>query len=177
MGDILGTAYQSVFGGERSKSKSNWQQSSESGNRAYPYIQETFGNIASNTGQANDYVSRLLGLGGDASVQKAAFDQYRDSAGYNFLRDEGINAVTASNAAKGLLKSGSTLTALQNRGTQLADTYLTNYLDRLNNLSTQGLQAGALISDAGKYSVSSGSGTSTSSGSEKPGITKFLGMI
>lgn len=177
MGDILGSAYQSVFGGERSKSKSTWEQSSESGNRAYPYIQDTFSGVASNTGRANDYVSRLLGLGGDASVQKAAFDQYREGAGYNFLRDEGMSAVTGSQAAKGLLKSGSTLTRLQDRGTQLADTFLNNYLDRLNGLSTQGIQAGALISDAGKYSTSTGSGVSNSSGSEKPGITKFLGMI
>ena len=55
--------------------------------------------------------------------------------------DQGLRAVDAGAAAKGLLRSGATLKAEQTFGTGLADQEFTNYYNRLFDLSKLGENA------------------------------------
>ena len=148
-----------VFGGSKQKSTTS--------NQAYPYIKDTFGSTAGATGGATNALSALLGLGGDTAGQSAAFDNYRDSTGYDFKMDQGTRAITGSAAAKGLLKSGATAKALEGYGQNLADTTFNDYISQLFNLGNLGLGAGNVIANAGQ--------TTKSSGSSKPGLGGFLG--
>lgn len=90
---------------------------------------------------ANDRTSALLGLGGDKQAADAAFDNYLNSTGYRFQLDQGNKAVTGAAGAKGLLKSGATLKALQKQGQNTGATYFNNYLGQVGNVANRGLQA------------------------------------
>lgn len=160
----MGKVGQFIFGGSKADSKQ------DSYNQAYPYVQQQYGGQVSNGTGANDMVSNLLGTG-DTAEGQAAFENYKNSAGYQAAEHAGTQAITNSNAAKGLLQSGDTLKGISQFGTDLTNQHYNNYLDRLLGLSSQGIQAGGLISGAGQ--VSHG----TSDSSQKPGISKFLGSL
>lgn len=84
----------------------------------------------------------LLGLNGPDAAN-AAFANYQTSPGYQWQLDQGLRAVDAGAAAKGLLRSGATLKAEQTFGQGLADQDFTNYYNRLYNLSQLGENAAA----------------------------------
>lgn len=157
----MSKVFQSVFGGSKKKE--------ESKNLAYPFIKDTFGSVAQNTARGTDFISALLGLSGDGAAQSSAIQKLSDSAGMKFIMDQGSRAITGSNAARGLFRSGATGKALQDYGQNVGSTYMGSMLDRLFNLTNTGIQAGGLITDAGRYSKGKVS--------EKPGIAKFLGSI
>lgn len=87
----------------------------------------------------------LLGLGGDTAASDAAFQRYLDSSGYQFLLNAGNDAITANQAAAGLLNSGSTLKGITDYAQGLASTKFDNYLSHLTGLSNRGLQAGSTV--------------------------------
>jgi hypothetical protein len=118
--------------------------------------------------QANSMLANLLGLGNKEDGD-AAFKNYRDSSGYDFMMNEGQRAITGSAAAKGLLSSGATAKGLTAYGQNLASTKFGEYLDKLMGVNKSGMEAGGLITQAGQ--------TSKSSSSQKPGIGKFIGTI
>jgi len=183
----------SIFGGSKSKQQSTSQQSSQSQstsnslsfNQAYPWAQQTYGGMAQNGANASNALTSLLGIGGNADAQKAAFDNYKNSAGYQFQLQQGMDAINGNAAAKGMLSSGATAKALAGYGQNLASTYYNNYLDRLLGVGNQGLQAGGLVTGAGNVSqsnsqsTSSSTGTSNSTGTSKskPGIGGFIGQV
>lgn len=135
------------------------KQSSTSDNRAFEFLQNTYGGQAQGGAQAQNALGNILGLNGDAA-QGNGFQNYLNSAGYKFQLGEGQNAVTSSNAASGLLNSGSALKRLQSFGQGLASNYLQQYMAQLSGMSGQGLQAGSLIGSAGQRSTSSGKSNS-----------------
>jgi hypothetical protein len=91
-------------------------------------------------GTANTATADLLGLNGpDAAA--AARGNFQASPGYQWSLDQGLRAVDAGAAAKGLLDSGATLKAEQTYGTGLADQEFTNYYNRLFDLSKLGESA------------------------------------
>lgn len=143
------------------------QQTSHSDNQAYPYLQGAYGGQVSNGTGALDMVSKLL-MGGAGSAD--AFNNYKNSAGYQSTLDAGSHAITNNNAAKGFLQSGATGKALAQFGQQTNQQYYNNYLDKLMGVSQQGLGAGGLIANAGQQSTSQGS-----SKGPKQGIGGFLG--
>jgi hypothetical protein len=76
--------------------------------------------------------------------------------GYQFLQDQGTQALARYGAASGLRSSGSAMKGALNYGQNLAQTYAWGpYMSALQNLSGQGLQAGG---------VGAGAATSTGSG-------------
>ena len=79
-----------------------------------------------------------LGLNG-ADAAAAARDTFTKSAGYDFARDEAMQAVERSASAGGYLGSGNLATALQDRAAGLASTESNAWLDRLNGLMGQGV--------------------------------------
>lgn len=102
--------------------------------------------------------------GGAPTDPNAGFNNYLNSTGYQFRLGQGQQAITSSNAARGLLNSGATLKAMQRYGQGLASGEFSNYLNQLGGLSGAGLQAGSAIGNAaaaggaaaGKYTVAAG---------------------
>jgi hypothetical protein len=73
--------------------------------------------------RASTALQGFLGLGGDPAATQKAFDDYLGSTGYDFARQQGLDAVTQSKAAGGMLGSGATLKALNSYGTGLAQQF------------------------------------------------------
>lgn len=142
--------------------------STESGNKAWDSISGAFTPALGYVTQGGNAVSALLGLSGNGDAQKAALENFSNSSGMEFLRDQINNQVTSNKAASGLLNSGSTLTALQDRGAQLGSTFLNNYMQNLFGLGQLGLGAGGVMSDAGRWSKGE-----TSSKGPKKGLLDY----
>lgn len=142
-----------IFGGSKQKS--------ESKNLAFPQIQQTFSPTMQYANQGAGGVAALLG--GDSS----GFNKYLDATGFDFMSDRGSRGIVANQAAKGLLRSGSTGQRLVEFGEGIRQNFANQYLQNLFGLSDVGLKAGGLLAQAGQ--------TSQSSGRSKPGIGGFLG--
>jgi hypothetical protein len=156
------------FGVSSQKSQQQAQSTSSSANQAYPFLQGALGNQVSSAGQGSNAIADLLGLNGSGS-QTVGFDKFKDSSGFNFIKDEGIKGITNSAASKGMLNSGSALKAITSYGSNLASNFLNSYLSNLMGLSNNGLQAGQILSSAGNTST----GQSTSLGSSKGSSMNF----
>jgi hypothetical protein len=135
------------FGGGKSKSSSS--------NKAFDFLKGAYGGQINTGVGASNALAGLLGVGGDPAASQGAFQNYLNSAGYKFQLGEGQNAIASSNAASGLLNSGSALKRLTSYGQGLASNYLQQYMAQLGGLSQQGLGAGSLIGQAGQTSNSS----------------------
>lgn len=140
------------FGSSKSKSSSS--------NKAFDFLKNAYGGqVATGTGASNA-LAAMLGIGGtaeDQSNQNASFQNYLNSSGYRFQLGEGQNAIASSNAASGLLNSGSAMKRLASYGQGLASNYLQQYMSQLGGLSQLGLGAGGLIGQAGQTSSSKSS--------------------
>jgi hypothetical protein len=98
---------------------------------------------------ADKMIAGLLGTGGDAAASANAFKGFQNSTGYQTNLQEGLDAVTANNAARGTFQSGATAKALQDRGTQLNNQYLQQFLGNLTNQSNTGTAAKGAIAGQG----------------------------
>ena len=152
------------FGKSKQKSENTSQSTSTSLNQAYPFIKDTYGSQTALTGSSSNAIANLLGLNG-GSAQDSGFENFKNSSGYNFVRDEGLKGITGNLAAKGMLNSGSALKAISGYNNNLASTFLDRYLSQLTSLSNTGLGAGQLISSAGNTANSQSTSFGTSSGS------------
>lgn len=131
-------------------------ETTESGNHAYDSISSAFSPGFNYFTQGGNMLGNLLGVNG-GPAQTAGLENFANSGGMNFLMQQGQKAVTSSKAAQGLLKSGSYGTALEKYGQGLASTYLNDYLNNLYKLSSLGVNAGQLVTQAGQYSKGTGS--------------------
>jgi hypothetical protein len=109
---------------------------------AQPYVDT--GNLA------NNELSGFLGLGGDPAKINAAFNTYLNSTGYQFARQQGLDAVTQNKAVSGLLNSGSAVKALDSYATGLADQYGQQYADNLGTVANRGVNAVGAVTGAGE---------------------------
>jgi hypothetical protein len=119
-------------------------------NRAYDFLSGAYGPSTGYTGEAGSAISRFLG--GDPS----GFDAYKDATGFNTALSKGLQGVTGAQAAKGLLRSGSSGKAFEDYGEGLEQQYAGNYLQQLLGLGNLGLGAGQIISGAGEVGGKSG---------------------
>lgn len=152
------------FGSSSQQSSNNSNQSSQSYNQSYPFLQGALGEQVNYTGKSNNAISDLLGLNG-TPAQTSGFKNFLDNSGYNFVQEQGMKGINANNAAKGLLGSGSALKAITNYNSNLTSTYLDKYLSNLLDLSDQGIKAGQILASAGNTANSQGTSYGTSSGS------------
>lgn len=152
--------------------KSTTNSSGTSTNSAYPVLQQAFGGTLNHGGQANDAISAMLGLGGNTAEQSAAFNNYKNSTGFQSTLDAGSQAITDNNAAHGFLQSGATGKALTNYGQGVNQQYYQNYMNQLLGLSNQALGAGGLLSGAANKTT-----TGTQQTSTKPGLGGLLGSL
>lgn len=112
----------------------------------------TYGN------RASDAISNLLGIGNGGTAaatqaQQDAFKNWRDSTGYQFNLNQGLNAINSNAYAQGAGNSGATMKALQDRGNQVADTYFGNYLSQLGGQQAVGMQAKGAMAGQGNNLV------------------------
>lgn len=96
---------------------------------------------------ANTMVGNALGLNG-ASGNTAATSAFQTSPGYDWTLNNALQGSERAAAAGGMLASGNTLTALQDRGAQVANQEYGSWLDRLMGVSGQGQQAAGQTANA-----------------------------
>lgn len=120
-------------------------------------------------GSANTATGDLLGLNGQDAATKAMAN-YQTSPGYQWQLDQGLRAVDAGAASKGLLRSGATLKAEQTFGQGLADTDFTNYYNRLYDLSKLGENAAGGTATADTTAATGMAQTDLSLGSAQTSI-------
>lgn len=161
----MGSFFKQPFGGEQNSSTTN------SHNQAFPGLQSTISPIIGQGASAGSAIAGLLGLSG-GGAQDAAFQKFRDSTGYKFGLDQGMQSITGNAATQGLLNSGSTLKALDTYGQNYANTQYQNYLNPLQNLLGSGLQGGSVLSSAGNVYNANSQGSST-----KGGVGTMIGSL
>jgi hypothetical protein len=161
----MGSIGRDIFGGSTDKS-----QSTQS-NQAYPYLSGAFAPTISNGVGAGTQIANMLGLNGP-NAQASGFDTWKNSTGYKFGLDQGINAITGNAATQGLLNSGGTLKALDTYGQNYAATQYQNYLNPLQNLLGSALQGGSVLSSAGTVAQSTRNATSNNGG-----VGGFIGSL
>lgn len=104
-----------------------------------------------NYGQAEGRA--LPNSGGAGGGSQAALDTFRGSTGYQDLLKTGLGSVNANAYASGMGDSGATLKALQDRGTNIANTSAQQWLGNLGNLMSAGGQARGLVAGIGTNTV------------------------
>jgi hypothetical protein len=82
-----------------------------------------------------------------AAAQAGAFDRFRNSTGYQFRLNEGLDATRSAYAGIGGLQSGAALRGINEYGQNFASNEFGNYLNALSN--QQAVGAGAASSAAG----------------------------
>ena len=98
---------------------------------------------------AETALNGFLGLGGNPQATQTAFNNYLNSTGYQFALNQGLNSVTQSQAASGMLGSGATLKALDAYGTNEAQQYGQQYVGNLQNEVGTGTNAVNALTGAG----------------------------
>lgn len=165
IGPAIGIA-SSLFGG--SKSKSADKQAAQQALTGYNYLTSGAGGAtirnAQNNGSAastaqsgtQNAEAQLLGTAPMQPGTANGFNNYLNSTGYQFTKDQGTSALTGSAAARGILNSGNTAKSLQTFGQNTASTGFNNYLNSLKDLSTQqgsaaaqGVNAAQVVGQAG----------------------------
>ena len=130
---------------------------SESKNVAYPWLQGQQGMASQIISDANAGNNEIFGfLQGN---NPAGFEQYKRSSGYDNIFNESMRGVTSNAAARGLLGSGATLRATQDRAGQLAQQQYDNYLRNLMGVNQQRMSSGLGLANV----IAGAGGTSTSS--------------
>ena len=114
-------------------------------------------------------VQNAAGLNGQPGYD-AAMTAFHTSPGYQFQLDQGLRAVDAGAASKGILNSGATLKAEQTFGTGLADKEFTDYYNRLFDLSKLGENAASGSAAASQATGTSMAQTDLSEGSAQASI-------
>jgi hypothetical protein len=148
MGGIVGSVVGGIASSSASKKAAKINAQAQADNRAFALDMYNKGSdlIQPEIGYGNSAegaVNGLLGIGStaDTAAGQAGFQNYRDTSGYQFLMDQGNQAVTQNAAAKGAFQSGATAKALVNYGQGLADTTENNYLSQLNTVANRGTAA------------------------------------
>lgn len=81
---------------------------------------------------------------------QTAFDNYRNSTGYQFRVNEGMKSLNSGYAARGLLNSGAAQKAALEYGQNIASNEFNNYLGALGNQQSLGLSAGSALAGVGQ---------------------------
>lgn len=131
-------------------------KSAETALEMYNQTREDLSGYRDIGGKATTSISDLLGYNGEAA-QKSAFAAYQADPSYQFMLDQGTQAIERSAAAKGGLFSGNTGISLQNYGQNMANASYSDYYNRLAGLASMGQNAAGQTGSAGSSAASSAS--------------------
>lgn len=96
---------------------------------------------------------------------KSAFDRYRESTGYNFRQQEGMNALGSLYGGKGLFESGSAARSAIRYGQDYGSGEFGNYLGYLANQQGLGLSGASALAGVGQNYANNVSANNNSAGS------------
>ena len=122
--------------------------------------------------QAGEQIQGMLGLGGQEANEEA-FSNFQNSSGFQFRLGQGMDAITGSRAAKGVLNSGAAAKELTQFGQNLGSQEFGNYMSQLRNTQSTGLGAASNVASAGASAGSTQAKTITTGGQE---IASGLGV-
>jgi hypothetical protein len=164
----LGQIFQGLFGGSTQKQKS------ESGNTAYPWLQDNFGDTSASA--YNGGLGQVMGILGMGGGDPQALQKYWNSSGGQFQLDQGTDAINSNFAARGLGQSGAAMKALEGYRSNLASTKLDDIINNFLGVSKVGLGGADLIANAGQYSkgTSTGSSDTGNAGSTLGALLAFI---
>lgn len=111
----------------------------------------------------------LLGLQGQEAAD-TAMQNFQQSPGYQYQLEQGLRAVDAGAAAKGMLRSGATLKAEQTLGNNLAAQDFGAYYNRLAGLAGLGQSSAAGVGNAGNQTAAGQAQTGVSAASNQASI-------
>lgn len=113
------------------------------GGRATPMTFRVDGRTFNTRQEAEAYASAN-------SMPGRAYEGFTATPGYQFRMNEATDAVQAAAAARGMLRSGSTLSALSDRAANVATSEYGTFMDRLGGMATVGQNAAAQTGVAGQ---------------------------
>lgn len=124
----------------------------------------------------------FLGLGGDPAKIQAALQIYLGSTGYQFDRQQGLDAVEQSKAAEGMYNSGAAEKALDAYGAGLAQTYGQAYASDLAGVAQRGAGAinaltGTAANNANQQQSNNIAATSVTTGAGTTGANAINTLI
>ena len=122
---------------------------------------------------ANKAAADLAGLNG-ADAASAAKGDFQASPGYQYQVQQGLQAVDAGAAAKGMLRSGATLKAEQTLGSNLANQDYQQYINNLGSLSSSGINAAGGVAST---DTSAAGNQASIYGNEAKGISNGIGGV
>lgn len=141
--DFMTKVYDPAMAGDRAKiaeydAKVSALQSGEAKNKV---LQDKVGSLGAE--YASAYTPEFQsGYTGEQATAKLA-----QTPGYQFALDQGTRATERQGAARGMLGSGNTLSALQSFGQDLATNTYQGYMNNLSNIIAEGSGATAAISN------------------------------
>lgn len=100
--------------------------------------------------KATPAIEALLGLSDDGGGAAKAYQDWRNSTGYQFGLKQGQDATTAALGAKGLTDSGAALKSLTRYGNDYATTNFQTYLGDVANQQGVGLAAASAQAGVGQ---------------------------
>lgn len=121
-----------------------WKQIQNGGWEANPVISER----PYPTAQSNSLL-QLAPSQSPTDAYRTAFDNYRNSTGYDFRVREGEKGLNSGYAAKGLLNSGAAQKSMERYRQDYASGEFGNYLTQLGNQQNVGLSAGNALAGVG----------------------------
>ncbi len=99
--------------------------------------------------QASSAMNALLGFG-DATQANQAFDRYQGSSGYQFRKDEGMNALASQYRGRGVSQSGAADKALMKFGQDYGSNEFGRYMGYLGNQQGVGMAAASALAGVGQ---------------------------
>ena len=131
---------------------------------------------------AADELQGFLGLGGDPVKTAAALQTYLDSTGYQFERQQGLDAVDQSDAAEGLYNSGAAEKALDSYGQASAQTYGQQYARDLSGVAQTGSSAinaltGAAVNNANQQQANNAGAASVAANADLTSANAINALI
>lgn len=91
---------------------------------------------------------------GQPTAQQA-FDTFRNSTGYQFRLNQGLDAVNGGYAGAGTIKSGAAMKAINDYGQGMASQEFANYLGALGNQQSVGMGAASAAAGVGQNTANS----------------------
>lgn len=163
-GSALIGAGASMFGASEQAGAAD--HAAELQNQQYMQTREDFAPWRNAGGAAVTRQADLMGLNG-LDPQNNAFSQFREDPGYKYTVDQAIQGVDRSAAARGLLTSGATIKAIQDRASNLADQQYGNWFNRLASIAGTGQTATGSTASAGANAANNAGNAAMAAGNAR----------
>lgn len=122
------------------------------GEQAFPYSMtgSPTAMLSQMSGPSVNMPTTMSATSNPLAAQNAAFDNFRNSTGYQFRLGEGMNALNSGYAGAGVLQSGDAMRAAQEYGQNFASNEFGNYMGMLANQQGVGLSGASAVAGVGQ---------------------------